>query len=336
MEKILTIVIPSYNTSNYIDKTLPTLLGSKNLDLLEIIIVDDGSTDDTATKARIYEQKFPKSVKVLSKTNGGHGSVVNLGIQVATGKYFKVIDGDDYVDTNELDGLVEQLWDTNADCFVNIYTTISCITNKETIIYPDLHQIVDEKFNLEYDCTYNFRDVYKKIYGTIHSLTFKTKILKDNFEFIKVKEGIFYEDNEYCLYPMVFVKNIFISKFNVYRYLVDQANQSVSKLNSIKRIDNRFVMIDSLISHFDIVKNLKNDFLIDYFSRAIARQIYGIFEIYFSMDKYNKVEKKKLKSFDKRMKTLCKEAYNCAQKYKMIKVLRLIDYNLNIIRLIKR
>ena len=95
-KKILTITIPCYNSQDYMKKCVDhALLGGE---LVEILIVDDGSTDDTAKIADAYAEKYPTIVKAIHKENGGHGDAVNTGIAHATGVYFKVVDSDDWLD----------------------------------------------------------------------------------------------------------------------------------------------------------------------------------------------------------------------------------------------
>ena len=119
--KILTIVVPSYNTELYIDECLPTIISSKSIDDIEILLVNDGSTDNTLKKARYFEELYPQSIRVIDKENGGHGSVINRGIKEATGKYFKVIDGDDWVDTAAFNQLVSCLKRVDVDLVMNPY-----------------------------------------------------------------------------------------------------------------------------------------------------------------------------------------------------------------------
>lgn len=122
MYKILTITIPSYNTSQYIDSCLPTFLSNKKiLKDIEILIINDGSKDDTLVKAKYYENKYPETIKVVDKENGGHGSTINSGIKLASGKYFKIVDGDDWVDNNNFTNLVQQLKKIDTDMVVNPY-----------------------------------------------------------------------------------------------------------------------------------------------------------------------------------------------------------------------
>ena len=95
MMKLLTITVPSYNSEAYLDRCMATLLPGG--DEVEILIVDDGSTDRTAEIADEYERKYPGICRAVHQENGGHGEAVNAGIRNATGLYFKVVDSDDWV-----------------------------------------------------------------------------------------------------------------------------------------------------------------------------------------------------------------------------------------------
>ena len=93
--KILSIAIPCYNSEAYMEKCIESLLvGGEDV---EILVVNDGSSDRTAEIADAYAEKYPTIVKAIHQENGGHGEAVNAGIRNATGLYFKVVDSDDWV-----------------------------------------------------------------------------------------------------------------------------------------------------------------------------------------------------------------------------------------------
>jgi glycosyltransferase involved in cell wall biosynthesis len=95
--KILTVSVSAYNVENYIDEALSKFLVLGDmLNDIEILIIDDGGTDRTKDIALMYAQKYPETYKFIHKQNGGWGSTVNTGIRLASGKYFKQLDGDDY------------------------------------------------------------------------------------------------------------------------------------------------------------------------------------------------------------------------------------------------
>ena len=121
MDKILSVVVPSYNAAPYLLETMPSLLSIKNRELLELIIVNDGSQDNTLEVAKQLEQNYPETVKIVDKPNGGHGSTINAGSKIATGKYFKVVDADDWVDTQNFEKLIRYLQEANDDMVVSPY-----------------------------------------------------------------------------------------------------------------------------------------------------------------------------------------------------------------------
>lgn len=109
MNKILTITVPSYNAESYLLETIPTMLSVSNPEKLEIIIVNDGSKDNTLAVAQQLKENYPETIVIVDKENGGHGSTINSGIKIATGKYFKVVDADDWIESKNLSELIYYL-----------------------------------------------------------------------------------------------------------------------------------------------------------------------------------------------------------------------------------
>ena len=326
MKKTLSIIIPSYNTSKFIRGTIDSIVDESILDEIEILIVNDGSTDSTKEIAEGIAQTYPQSIRTISKENGGHGSTINVGIKEATGKYLKVLDGDDSFDKKELIRFVEQLKEIDVDVIISLYKRVSQRTKEETIVKPDQNKIVRQKFKHEYNRIYNVEDILGEVYGTIHALTYRTELLKQNYEQIKVSEKVFYEDNEYDLYPFAFAKTIFISDCNVYRYLVDQTDQSTSHENRQKRIGNNLVVVENMMKHYDDLFSETNHEIKDYAKRSIARQIFAIFEIYLSSDQTTKDKRKELKKFDLTIKNKSQEVFNTANRYFVVLLLRITSY----------
>lgn len=328
MSKILSIVIPSYNTSQYIDESMKTFLDSKYIDDIEIIVVDDGSTDDTLNKAKFFETIKGNSIRVISKENGGHGSGINVGIQNATGKYFKVIDGDDYVNTGEFDKFVEQLMNNDADMFISYFTTISAVTKNTNKVTPYSFRLIEVHKELPENCVLLANEVLDYVYGSIHSVTYRTSILKDNN--IRMTEKIFYEDNEYVLYPIPYVRSVFISNANVYVYVIDQATQSISKTNTQRRIGQLERISKNIISFYESICDLNSIDTVNknYILRAVTNQVYAVFNVYLTFDEDLRKHRAELKLYDTQIQKISKRVYRNANKYRMIKVTRLFNYSL--------
>ena len=98
-EKIITVTVPSYNAKDYLDRCLTSFITDceEINNKIEVLIVNDGSTDETERVASQYVQKHPEMFRLINKENGGHGSGINTGITNANGKYFKIVDADDWV-----------------------------------------------------------------------------------------------------------------------------------------------------------------------------------------------------------------------------------------------
>ncbi|MBQ6248695.1 MAG: glycosyltransferase, partial [Oscillospiraceae bacterium] len=93
--KLLTVTVPCYNSQDYMEKCIDSLLTGG--ERVEIIIIDDGSTDRTGEIADRYAESYPSMVRVVHQENGGHGEGINQGLARATGTYFKTVDSDDWL-----------------------------------------------------------------------------------------------------------------------------------------------------------------------------------------------------------------------------------------------
>ena len=100
--KTLTFLIPCYNVAGCVRHCIESMLVDSFLDDIEILLINDGSQDNTLDILREYEQKYPTVVRVIDKQNGGWGTAINLGIREAQGKYIKEVDADDWVSSDNL------------------------------------------------------------------------------------------------------------------------------------------------------------------------------------------------------------------------------------------
>lgn len=224
--KILTIVIPSYN----VEKTLPDTLRSVCIEpireQLDILVVDDGSTDGTAALADDFARQYPDIVRVIHKPNGGHGSAVNTGIEAAQGRYLKVVDGDDRLEAAGLLALVECLGRTDADLVAADYRKVP----------TDGSTAQDMRFEgVEPGRVYRFDEIpaASHVYFGIHSLTIRTEILQSHD--IRLQEHTFYVDVEFGLLPIPYVGTVEFLGQTVYLYMVGRAEQSIAAGNFVRR-----------------------------------------------------------------------------------------------------
>lgn len=271
-EKILTISIAAYNVEKFIKRTLDSIVDSKMLDDIEVFIVDDGGNDNTYDIAKTYEKKYHSVFYAVHKTNGGYGSTVNYSIDNATGKYFKLLDGDDWYDSDGLKMLISKLKNTNVDMVVTKFDRYF-----SNYISPGIN--FDENY---YNKIFDIKDF--KYYNGIemHATTFKTEVLKKSK--MRLKEHSLYTDNTYDAIPLLYVKNLIIYDFVVYNYQLGLADQSVNRQSFLKHINELYEICCDLIEFHK--KNLEyilnnNDYLtsrvsatlIDYFGVLMFKNI---------------------------------------------------------------
>jgi len=243
MQKLLSISIAAYNVEETLRQTLESLIKSKYIDLLDILIINDGSTDNTLTLASKYYLRFPNSITVVDKENGGHGSTINVGIRRARGKYFTLLDGDDWYDTSELDKLVDYLRGCDSSMIVSNFTLVHDADNrKEKKLFSFI-----EPF-----CEYSFDNLPMTDTMGLSAITIKTEILQKNG--ILIDERCFYVDMEYILYPIPYIDNVVFTSYNVYQYRVGQTNQSVSTKSLIRNEKQHERVCSALLNFIESYK----------------------------------------------------------------------------------
>lgn len=241
MSAILSIVVPSYNVEQYLDKCLTSFSDSRFNDKLEVIIANDGSQDKTQEIAEKYVEKFPHIFKLINKENGGHGSAVNVGIENATGKYFRIVDGDDWVHTENMVKLLEILEKSTSDMVVDERREVHMVTG-ETEFFP-LPASLETAKQLDFAEMCNDYEMGTCI--MLHTLSYKTELLKEHA--IRLQEHIFYVDIEYIIKATMEAKTIEFHNLEIYQYLVGNVNQSVSSQNYVKRFSHHSKVTRSLI-----------------------------------------------------------------------------------------
>lgn len=243
MSKLLTISIAAYNVEKTIEECLDSFLPCKHLNDLEILVINDGSHDRTAEIVAGYEKKYPKSIHLVNKENGGHGSTLNKSLELASGKFYKVVDGDDWVDASELDRLCDCLEKTEADLVVDRY--------KE--VYPDHTQVVDLGKGYAMGKEYSFDELFteKKCGETIFAMHSST-IRPDRLRVVgmKIQEHCFYADTELVFYIGLAAETVLFVDTCAYQYRLGSEGQSVSPAGIYNHIEDLIKVEGNLIHLF--------------------------------------------------------------------------------------
>lgn len=279
MDKILSVSIAAYNVEKFLHKTLKSLVVPEIMDELEVIIVSDGSTDKTPEIAREYCDKYPGTFILIDKENGGYGSTINAAIKVARGKYFRLLDGDDWFDSEGLRSLITQLRDADEDMI---------ITKFKRVFESDGHEEERDQTALLSKDSGTFDDVDTTEWFTMHGTAFRTAIWKENN--IHITEHCFYTDQEYDLLPLRWVNTIRRIPVMLYCYRIGRAEQSVSPQGLEKHyLEEEKVLhkLYGIYSEVDENKTAKDKYIFNYLSLRTQFHI-GIYLIISNTDEHKK------------------------------------------------
>lgn len=247
--KLLTFTIPCYNSQDYMRHCIESILpGGEDV---EILIVDDGSKDDTAAIADEYAEKYPTIVKAIHQENGGHGEAVNAGIRNATGLYFKVVDSDDWVDWNAYQTILAKLREIAGGSVALDMLLANYVYEKEGA----KHKRVMRQTGFPKDQIFTWSDVrhfYKGHYILMHSVIYRTKLLRECG--LELPKHTFYVDNIYVYKPLPHVRTMYYMDVDFYRYFIGREDQSVNEKVMISRIDQQIRVNKIMIDDVDLNK----------------------------------------------------------------------------------
>ena len=313
--KVLSIAIPVYNTELYIQRNLDSILLDEIIDDIEIIVVNDGSKDNSIDVIKKYQQKYPNDLIVIDKENGGHGSTINAALKIAKGKYFRVLDSDDWVNSSDFIKFVKKLKDEEADVVITDY-------KKEYVFSGESEYLRWKK--LEEDKLYDFNefdlDLLNKEYFVMANSTYKTEILKQSG--LKLFEKIFYVDMQYNFVPIICVNTFKYYKLDIYRYFIGRPDQSMNLDNFVRNRGNHEKVMKYLVEYYtdnqDKLSKNKKEYLklILFYMLTTHYYIYCVYSRKGKRSLY-----KEIKSFDKYLK---KENIEI---YKMMNDISHIRYN---------
>ncbi|MDI9627869.1 MAG: glycosyltransferase family 2 protein [Acidobacteriota bacterium] len=242
---VLSIVVPSYNSADYLHHCLDSMLPVPAD--VEVIVVNDGSTDDTAAIAESYAVRYPGRFVVVNKPNGGHGSGINTGLRQARGQYFKVVDSDDWLAPEPFQVLVSALRRLVADGSRTDLVVTNFVYDKQgkrrkhVMRYGNVFPVGQ---TVTWDQTRRFRSSQ---YLLMHALTYRTGVLR---EFgIDLPEHTFYVDNLFAYGPLALTRTVHYLDVDLYHYYIGRPGQSVNEAVMIKRADQQLKVNRLMIGH---------------------------------------------------------------------------------------
>ncbi len=272
--KTITFAVPCFNSADYMDKCIESILAfDDGLGDIEILLVDDGSTkDNTAQKADDWHDRHPDTIYAIHKENGGHGSAVNMGLAEARGRYFKVVDSDDWLDEAAMRTIMPYLRRQSelrdaCDLVIGNYVYEKVFEGTRTVI--DYRNV----FPTDAEFTWNEIGRFKPSqYLLMHSVIYRTEMLRDVG--LVLPEHCFYVDNIFVYVPLPAVYSIRYFDVDMYRYFIGREGQSVNEEIMKSRIDQQLrvtrFMIDSVNLEQDVVQKKLRNYMSNYLSMMMC------------------------------------------------------------------
>ena len=252
--KYITFAVPCYNSQDYMRRCVDSLLaGGRDV---EIILINDGSSDDTGRIADEYQLRHPDIVRAVHKPNGGHGSGVTKGLELARGLYYKVVDSDDWLDAGAYRMLLGRIRELcgggRAEFGEGIPDLFVC-----NYVYDHLDE--GRKRSMDYRnifpademCGWNDIGRFRPSqYLIMHALMFRTDVLRASG--VKLPEHTFYVDNLFSYQPLPFAERIYYMDIDLYHYYLGRDDQSVNEKVLMKRIDQQIRVTEMVAKSVDL------------------------------------------------------------------------------------
>lgn len=299
----MTVSVAAYNVADYLEDTLASCV-VPNMEKLEVIVVNDGSNDGTLEIANNWHEKYPDSVMVVDKQNGGYGSTINASLEAATGRYFRLLDGDDWFATGNLSAYLDLLEDCDEDAIFAPYVRV----------YED-----GSPDEIRRDCalgpgSYGIEHLAGQRNMAMHSLIYKTGLLQGMG--FRADEHCFYTDVEYACLPFAGVRTVRVCVEPLYRYRIGREGQSVSAAGIERHWEDIVRVCARLLSElgdgaFDVS---------DYLGMSLCRECLAVYT-FLTRIPATAERKRALAGFDEEMRS-CPKVY--AETSRMSKRVRLL------------
>lgn len=253
MEKVLSIIIPTYNMEKYLDKCLTSLIIDNNdlMKKLEALIIIDGAKDRSSEIGHSYQDKYPETFRVIDKENGNYGSCINRGVKEATGTYVKILDADDSFDNVNFSHFLEAL--------LSLQTVVDVVFSRYRTVDVDGSIVNEFSRPFKANTTLTWDNVQESLankatHTAMHEIAFRRQLLLDMH--YQQTEGISYTDQEWVFYPFLNTKTFYYFDLIIYNYLVGRVGQTMDFSVIVKSVPAHLIIGNRMLNWF---KNIQHD-----------------------------------------------------------------------------
>lgn len=307
---LLSIIIPTYNMEALLHQCLDSVCLPDLTGLVQVVVVNDGSKDSSLDIANNYKSRFPDIITIIDKENGNYGSCVNAALKIVNSKYVKILDADDWFDSDALINVVKELLKIETDLVYTPFVVEHVNSGKKT----NKSRTTPWEFTSGQIAKIELKQNEVDSVFCMHSLMVRTDLLR------KIgyhqTEGISYTDMEYVFYPLINADSITILNHYLYHYRVGREGQTVSIEATRKHSDNRRIIVERMIDYVannkPQLRNIDNAIL----SVCIASYYWTVLAIKKSTD----AELTTLKKIDDNLKAVAPAVFQNLDAIKCIKI----------------
>jgi glycosyltransferase involved in cell wall biosynthesis len=263
-QPILSIAVPTFNMEKWLEKNLATYYDAALIGRLEVLMLNNASEDRSKEIMVGFEAKCPQIFKLVDRDSRGYGSSINDAMQRAQGKYFRIVDADDWVDTAQLVKLVDALERCEADVVLTDYQIVNMQDGSTTPV-----RAADK--GVEYGTVFTGWEECIRLLPSIHSTTYKTELLRKSGFYMQDK--MFFVDEEYVVLPYLYAKTAICYPFDIYRYQVANPAQSTSPKNRAKYFEHREKVLKRLIEAYNAAQQAGDNAALPYCFERIRRGV---------------------------------------------------------------
>lgn len=309
----------------YLNKCLDSLI-IPELNEVEVLVINDGSTDRSSEIAHEYEKRYPESFRVIDKENGNYGSCINTALPLVSGRYVKILDADDYFDKDVFSQFVAKLHHIDTDAIITSFQTVN--ENNQIL---KLNEDLDFRI-YKYECALCMENVERELaknYIPMHTISYKSSIFtKFNY---KQTEGISYTDTQWSIIPMSFCSTVLFIDLVLYNYLVGREAQTMSASNLVKHTNHMMKILNDIVFNYSSVKFLNAEYALQRISKLHYLPYFDLIR------KNDEISMRILKNYDTYLRDNWKELYDRVGEinyapfvnYKIFKEVRKKKYPIN-------
>lgn len=240
-EPVLTVAVPTFNMEWCLSKNLRTYQDQRLFYRLEVLCVNNASEDSSKEIIASFCRETPEIYHMIDRKTDDYGAAINDAISCARGKYFRIVDADDWVNTEELVKLVDTLEKGEADVVLTDYQIVSMKDQSAKTV-----RAKDRGADYGRVCT-AFEWPIQTLPST-HATTYRLRLLHENHFYVQT--GLFFVDEEYAILPYLYAQSIIYYPYDIYRYQVANPNQSTSTINRARYYKHREKVLRRLINDF--------------------------------------------------------------------------------------